>query len=42
MLLGDWLLPQVMHRLNPKAVGELVGIGMLLSPVAFLIGMMTA
>ncbi|HXY33947.1 MAG TPA: hypothetical protein VEI07_06945 [Planctomycetaceae bacterium] len=39
---GHWLLPHVLHRLNPEGVAELVVAGILLSPVAFLIGMMTA
>jgi hypothetical protein len=42
VLIGDWLLPQALHRLNPSAVGDLVAVSMLLSLVAFLIGVLTA
>jgi len=42
VLFGHWLLPHTLHRLNPSAVADLVVVSMLLSPIAFLIGVLTA
>jgi hypothetical protein len=42
VVIGHWLLPHALHRLNPEAVGDIVAVSILLSPVAFLIGVMTA
>jgi hypothetical protein len=42
VLIGEWLFPRALHRLNPNAVADLVVILFLGSPIAFLIGMLTA
>jgi hypothetical protein len=42
VLLGHWLFPHALHRVNPESVADIVSASIVLSPVAFLIGVMTA